>query len=153
MIYFDFVIRQDDPIRPAVGIDILDTQEIGDDVDVRFRQKLWDSQTYHGVLFSRQQVRIYEHLLPCEGADAYKSKEASTLEVLQTVSRFDPNPDFDPGMEVGLYRRLVRRWIELLVNDWSFSIPQGRSRDFMGLVPAAAEGELCVAVEVEDLTR
>jgi hypothetical protein len=153
MITFDYVIRQNDLIRPAVGIDVLDTQEIRDNVDVLFRQKLWDSQTYHGILFSRQQVRIYEHLLPYEGADAYKAKEASTLDVLRTVSRFDLKPDLDPDMDSEHYRRLVRRWIELLVGDWSASIPPASKWEFMGLVPAAAEGDLCVAAEVEDLTR
>lgn len=150
MIRFDFVIRQDDPVRPAVGIDVLDAQEIEDDVDIRFRQKLWDSQTYHGVLFSRQQVRIYEHLLPFEGAEAYKCRVADTGEVLRTVTRNELSPDIAAP---ALYHRLVRQWIELLVGDWSASLPPSAKWEFMGLVPAAAEGDLCVAAEVEDLTR
>jgi hypothetical protein len=149
MIAFDYVIRQEDPVRPAVAIEVLEATTISEHADEDFRKKLWNSQTRHGVLFSREKVRVYEDLLPLNDASAYKYREAETSEVLKTVSWEQSTLADHPEQ----YLSLVKSWVELLVANWNASIPPSLTEEFIGLVPAAAEGELLVHADVEDLTQ
>jgi hypothetical protein len=149
MIQFDYVIRQEDLVRPAVAIDILEDETISSGVDEAFRKKLWDSQTRHGVLFSQQTVRIYEDLLPENDPSAYKDRNAPTLAVLRTVALGKGFPSLTPHQ----YRLLVGKWVDLLVKNWNAAIPPEHTEEFIGLVPAAAEGILETSSWVEDLVH
>jgi hypothetical protein len=148
MIEFDFVIRQDDPVRPSVAVDIEDADDIDPEVDRAFREKLWKTQTYNGLLFTKNKIAIYEDLLQKDDPSTYTFKVVPTREVLQSTNRGDPHLEV-----LQHYRPLIARWLETLIENWNTAIPPQFSEEFFGVIPAAAEGKLEPCSLAEDLTE
>jgi hypothetical protein len=143
---FDYIIKQAE--GPSIGVEVTLHDQITDEVDRAFREKLWATQLLHGILFSRQRMRVYHDFVSSSDPETFGFREADTSDVLRVVVRDNSalaNPD--------LYPTLVRQWIGLLADNWSRAIPPELAETLVGLVSAAAEGELVADTDLEVVPR
>jgi hypothetical protein len=144
MLRFDYIITHEDSYRPSVAVDVDVSEDITDEMDRKFKEKLWSTQTYHGVLVTSKIMRVYEDLLQKDGPETYKSKEAPTREVLTTVAWGGESLERSE-----LLHPLVRNWLDVLVVDWGKAIPPNLTEKLVSLAGAASGGRIGFQEEVE----
>jgi len=148
MLRFDYIITHEESFRPSVAVDVDVSENITDEMDRLFKEKLWRAQTYHGVLVTRKEMRVYEDLLQKDGPETYTSKQVPTTDVLATAAW-----EHEALERAELLHPLVRRWLEILIEDWGRAIPPGLTENLISLAGAASGGRIGFQEEVEVFTE